>query len=60
MSEERIEAEIAELRQELSDLELIALPNPPLHPHTVEIALAKMAKLLRQIAELEARRAQGR
>jgi hypothetical protein len=61
MSKERIEDEIAGLRQELKDLEsVVALPNPPLHPYTMEIALAKIAKLQLQISELEARRAQGR
>jgi hypothetical protein len=46
--------EITGLRQELKDLEeALVRRNPPLAPHTRDIAKAKIAKLLRQIKELE-------
>ena len=53
-SAERIQEEIDGLRRELNDLESVtALPNPPLHPRTMSIALAKIATRQRHIAELE-------
>ena len=49
-----LQEEIDGLRRELYDLQSVtALPNPPLHPRTMSIALAKIATLQRQIAELE-------
>ena len=49
-----IQDQIDGLRRELNDLEsMTALPNQPLHPRTVSIALAKISTLQRQIAELE-------
>ena len=52
---------IARLRKELSDLEaLIAPPNPPLDLRTLDIAQAKIAKLLRELNELQEKRMQGR
>ena len=54
MSAKDIDEEIAGLRRELNDLEAAtAMLNPPLPPHTMMIALAKMTTLQRQIAELE-------
>ena len=54
MSAKDIEEEIEGLRRELNDLEAqTAMMNPPLPPHTMLIALAKLATLQRQIAELE-------
>ena len=50
----QVEDELAGLRRELSDLEwVVSLPSPLLHPHTMAIAQAKIAKLKCQIAELE-------
>jgi hypothetical protein len=52
---------IARVRKELSDLEaLIAPPNPPLDLRTLDIAQAKIAKLLRELNELQEKRMQGR
>ena len=45
--------EIAGLRQELADLEAAVALQPPLGPHTMDIALAKIAKLRQRIKELE-------
>lgn len=46
--------ELAELRQELADLEAaIVRQDPPLGAHTMDIALAKIAKLRQRIKELE-------
>ena len=46
--------EIAELRQELKDLKAaIVRRDAPLSPYTMGIAQAKIAKLRRQIKELE-------
>ena len=54
MSAKQIEEEIAGLRRELDGLKSVTtLPSAPLHPHTLAIALAKIAKLQSQIEELE-------
>jgi hypothetical protein len=48
-----IDQEIADMRQELKDLEAaIARQDPPLAPHTRAIAEAKIAALQRQIAAI--------
>jgi hypothetical protein len=48
------------LRTELDDLEaLIASLNPPLDPHTLKIARAKVATLVAQIGKLEEKGAQS-
>jgi hypothetical protein len=48
-----IDQEIADMRQELKDLEAaIARQDPPLAPHTRSIAEAKIAALQRQIAAI--------
>jgi hypothetical protein len=49
-----IDDEIARVRTELDDLKtLTAPPNPPLDLRTMGIALAKIAKLQRELKELE-------
>jgi hypothetical protein len=56
-----IDDEIARVRKEFDDLEaLTAPPNPPLDLRTMGIAQAKIAKLQRELKDLEERRAQGR
>lgn len=53
----KVEDELAGLRRELSDLEWVtSLPSPLLHPHTMDIARAKIAKLKCQITELDKKR----
>lgn len=49
-----IQEQIDGIRRELNDLEAAtATLNPPLPPHTMMIALAKLTTLQHQIAELE-------
>jgi transposase len=45
--------ELARLRKELEDLEVVVRQDPPLHAHTMAIARAKIAKLRQRIKELE-------
>jgi len=42
---------LAELRQELADLEQAITQEPPLPPRTMAIAKAKLVALIRQLAE---------
>ena len=54
MTGKYIDDEIARVRKELDDLEaLTAPPNPPLDTRTMGIALAKIAKLQRELKELQ-------
>jgi hypothetical protein len=56
----QVPGENAGLRQELKDLEeALVRQNPPLAPHTRDIAKAKIAKLRRQIKELEGKLGYG-
>ena len=52
--------EIARVRKELNDLKaLTAPPNPPLDLRSLGMAQAKIAKLQRELRELEEKLAQG-
>ena len=51
---ESAEEELARVRRELQNLEhLIAPPNPPMDLRALDIAKAKIERLIKRIAELE-------